>query len=115
MSEMRSRRLICGIRRSRLSSGLRQRMSPMISHCVWSIRYSARCEPTMPLIPVMNARFRAKVVIPFLRSSESTQAHECFDLVVHVVPCRRIDGLMVSEGDAAFHDMGRMAKVAHHS
>src|ERR1700735_3633129 len=53
---MRSLRLICGSRCAILSSGLRQRQSPIISQSVFAMRKSARCDPTIPVMPVMRAR-----------------------------------------------------------
>src|SRR6266851_4643822 len=56
---MRSPALIRPATLERLSSGLRHRHIPKTSQSVFSRRYSARWEPTIPVMPVIKARLTA--------------------------------------------------------
>src|SRR5262245_24741372 len=63
-SETRCRVLMRQAMLARLSRGLRQRHMPMMSQSVRSSRNSAKCEPTIPVIPVMSARGAAIIPCP---------------------------------------------------
>src|SRR5258708_29305907 len=80
-----------------------------MSQSVCSIRCSAKCEPTMPVMPVMKARGLA---IAGSRSDQSAAAEEAAERLDDVVACAVVDRLVIAEREGVGHDPGCMRQIA---
>src|SRR5271154_2253141 len=89
-----------------------------MSQSVCAIKYSARCEPTMPVMPVISARVPLTAIVGSLTARLCSQqsalmqkiANPLGDVAAPVV----VDRLVIAKGEGVRHDPARMRQIADH-